>query len=158
MENLVELFVIGGIVGVIGYLLLLSNIGRDAVIGFTGLAFLGTLIWGIWFFIDEWDTFGNDQLPSSDYKLDWIDILDSGKGATLELVNTSRNKVIDDVRVYFYFTSDCGGAGERPIKIPWDKTINVLKEKVWAGHSTKLFIAKDERSNCMSSRVYGYDY
>lgn len=158
-----DILVIGFIVGVIGYLLLLTDIGRDAVIGFTVLAFLGTLIWGIWFLIDEWDTFGGNDKSNKDneliteYELNWTRTLADNKMAEIQLINTSQNKVINDFRVYFFYSSDCAGS-PAPIKIPWDITRNTINNPVYAGQSKKLILSKDDRANCISSLAYGKEY
>jgi hypothetical protein len=69
MNNLLELLIIGGICGVVGYFILLTESGRQIIVGFTGIVFLVTIFWGVWFFINDGESSSKKKTLKTDTRL-----------------------------------------------------------------------------------------
>jgi len=66
MENLLELLIIGGICGAVGYFIVLTETGRQIIVGFTGILFIVAIIWIAWFFITEGDSSAKNKIIGKD--------------------------------------------------------------------------------------------
>jgi len=66
MENLLELLIIGGICGAVGYFIVLTETGRQIIVGFTGILCIVAIIWIAWFFITEGDSSDKNKIIKKD--------------------------------------------------------------------------------------------
>ena len=69
MENLLELLIIGGICGAVGYFIVLTETGRQIIVGFTGILFIVAIVWMAWFFIAEGDSSSKNKASKGDARL-----------------------------------------------------------------------------------------
>lgn len=69
MNNLLELLIIGGICGAVGYFIVLTEMGRQIIVGFTGILFIVAIVWMAWFFIAEGDSSSKNNASKEDARL-----------------------------------------------------------------------------------------